>query len=287
MGLCTTITTLKRTTIQKRWSTKKKAQQCENASLRGIKRCKQTHQCAEYFSQMKPRQSYQSMGSLAADKPLQLERSLPYCRVYGALFCETRKIHLLCTAGHPASVWAHSQAVSTGTVYKDACIISERKWIRFSQVSHCWKDEHTAYPSPSMVPAAASPQPLTNCTPSLLKQVPLRVSCCICIGRSTFEPTFMVAHPESNLQKDVMASKESPIVYYKVTGDWPAASQTLRPEKRGLLLLVVSIILSTLANGAEDVSLCVLASIEFYWKQVRNIHGLSSDKHWREEEVSR
>lgn len=211
----------------------------------------------------------------------------PYCRVYGALFCETRKIHLLCTAGHPASVWAHSQAVSTGTVYKDACIISERKWIRFSQVSHCWKDEHTAYPSPSMVPAAASPQPLTNCTPSLLKQVPLRVSCCICIGRSTFEPTFMVAHPEPNLQKDVMASKESPIVYYKVTGDWPAASQTLRPEKRGLLLLVVSIILSTLANGAEDVSLCVLASIEFYWKQVRNIHGLFSDKHWREEEVSR
>lgn len=57
-------------------SKKKKAQQCENVSLRGIKRCKQTHQCAEYFSQMKPRQSYQSMGSLAADKPLQLERSL-------------------------------------------------------------------------------------------------------------------------------------------------------------------------------------------------------------------
>jgi len=46
----------------------------------------------------------------------------------------------------------------------------------------------------------------------------------------------------------------NPIVYYKVTDDWAAARQTPRPETRGSLLSVASIILSTPVAGAEDVS---------------------------------
>lgn len=150
-----------------------------------------------------------------------------------------------------------------------------REWMRFSQVSRCWKEEHTACPSPSMVPAAA-----LHCrTFSLLQQAPLGGSCCICIGVNMFKPTPLAGHPESNLQKDVMAGKGNPIVYYKVTDDWPTASQTLRPEKRGSLLLVASIILSTLATGAEDVSSLSPVSMPFYLKQVGDIHGLPSDKH--------
>lgn len=34
-----------------------------------------------------------------------------------------------------------------------------------------------------------------------------------------FKPTPLAGHPESNLQKDVMAGKGNPIVYYKVTDD--------------------------------------------------------------------
>lgn len=34
-----------------------------------------------------------------------------------------------------------------------------------------------------------------------------------------FKPTSLAGHPESNLQKDVMAGKGNPIVYYKVTDD--------------------------------------------------------------------
>lgn len=68
-----------------------------------------------------------------------------------------------------------------------------------------------------------------------------------------------------------MAGKGNPIVYYKVTSDWLAASQTLRPEKRGSLLLVASIILSTPATGAEDVSSLSPVSMAFYLEQAGEI----------------
>lgn len=68
-----------------------------------------------------------------------------------------------------------------------------------------------------------------------------------------------------------MAGKGNPIVYYKVTSDWLAASQTPRPEKRGSLLLVASIILSTPATGAEDVSSLSAVSMAFYLEQAGEI----------------
>lgn len=148
-----------------------------------------------------------------------------------------------------------------------------RERMRFSRVSRCWKEEHAACPSPSMVPAATP----YDRTLSLLRQTPLRGSCCICIGVNVFKPTPLAGRPESNLQKDLMAGKG--IVYYKVMDDWPAASQTLSPEKRGALLLVASIILSTPAIGAKDVSSLSPALTAFYLKQVGDIHGLPSDKH--------
>lgn len=59
-----------------------------------------------------------------------------------------------------------------------------------------------------------------------------RESCCIYMGVNMFEPTSLAGHPESNLQKDVMAGYRNPNIYYNVTDDWPPASLTPRPEKK-------------------------------------------------------
>lgn len=58
------------------------------------------------------------MGGLVSDEPLWLKGS------HFLLACtyKTGKVHLLCTVGHLTPVCAISQAVSTGVVYKDACI---------------------------------------------------------------------------------------------------------------------------------------------------------------------
>lgn len=145
-----------------------------------------------------------------------------------------------------------------------------KEWMRFSQVSRRWGEADCTSFSVSGPCSSAL---------SLLRQAPLRGSRCICIGVNMFKPIPLAGHPESNLQKNIMAGKGDPIVYYKVTDDWPSGSQTPRLEKRGSLLLVASIILSTLAIGVEDVPSRSPVSMAFCLKQVGDIHGLPSDKH--------
>lgn len=245
--------------------------------LSGIKRCKKTHQCLECFHRRNLDRPISQWEALLLQSICAFKEQSPYSHAYRVLFPKTAKIHLHCTAGHPVSVCAHSQPMSTDAIYKNTCIISEGNGWLFSQVARCWKEEHAACPSPSMVPAAM----LHDGTSPLLRQAPLRRSCRICIGVNMLDPTPLAGHPESNLQKDIMAGKRNPIAYYKVTDNWLIASQTLRMERRGSFLLVASIIRSTPATGAEDVfspSQCVDG---LYLKQVGYIHGLLYRQTWR------
>lgn len=153
--------------------------------LSGIKRCKKTHQCLECFHRGNLDRPISQWEALLLQSICAFKEPSPYSHAYRVLFPKTVKIHLHCTAGHPVSVCAHSQPVSTVAIYTDTCIISEGNGWLFSQVARCWKEEHAACPSPSMVPAAT----LHDGTSPLLRQAPLRRSCCICIGVNMLDPT--------------------------------------------------------------------------------------------------
>ncbi len=139
--------------------------------------------------------------------------------------------HLCCTAGHPLCVCVcvcvstYSRPVNTDAVSKEACIISEGngwgflKWIVVGKKSQCMSFSVNG-------PCSSTPR---SHTLSLLEQASPRGSCCICIWVNVFKPSpWRVI--QSLICKDVMEGKGNPIVYYRVTDDWPTTRQTLRPE---------------------------------------------------------
>jgi len=159
-----------------------------------------------------------------------------YCHAYRVLFCEMGGKKNL----SPLQYW-------TPTSHNTQCMLTARPQALASKMNalslkrNRWveveKKSSMSFSVNDPCSSTPSTHPLTY-NPSLLQQVPLRGSCCICMPVNMFESTFVTGHPESDLQKDFMAAKMSPMVCYKVTDDWPAASQTLWPQKRGPLLYV-------------------------------------------------
>lgn len=114
---------------------------------------------------------------LVTEKPLWLERSLFTIMHIEYCFAKWReKIHLLFSIGHPALMFTHGHAVSCDADYKDTHIISDRK-----QMSQSWNQKQTACPSPSMIPAATPPPPIS------------RVPVFLCSGKSRCEVTVAYA----------------------------------------------------------------------------------------------